>query len=60
MRMEIPAILPATPPTMAPVCEVVCPPIGIGEAEFTEEPRELLLVEEELGLVVDAAVEGKA
>ncbi len=38
--MEIPPILPATPPAMAPVFELR-PPIGIGVAEFEEE----LLVE---------------
>jgi hypothetical protein len=38
--MEIPPILPATPPAMAPVFEL--PRIGIGVAEFEEE----LLVEE--------------
>jgi hypothetical protein len=43
MTIEIAAIPPATPPTMTPVFEL-CPPIGIGVAEFEEEPRESLLV----------------
>jgi hypothetical protein len=49
------AIPPATPPTMGPVFEL-CPPIGIGEAEFEEEPRESLLVEYDEEL--EAGVEG--
>jgi len=36
MRMEIPAILPATPPAMAPVFEL-CLTIGTGVAELLEE-----------------------
>jgi hypothetical protein len=56
--MEIPPILPATPPAMAPVFELR-PPIGIGVAEFEEEPRESLLVEElELELRLEAGVKG--
>jgi hypothetical protein len=55
MTMEIAAIPPATPPTMAPVFEL-CPPIGIGEAEFEEELRESLLVEYDEEL--EAGVEG--
>jgi hypothetical protein len=55
MTIEIAAIPPAIPPAMPPVFEL-CPPIGIGVAEFEEEPREMLLVEcdEEL----EAGVEG--
>ncbi len=34
--MEIDAILPATPPAIAPAFEL-CPPIGVGVAEFEEE-----------------------
>jgi hypothetical protein len=44
MAMEIVAIQLTTPPAMAPMFEL-CPPIGIGVAEFVEEPREMLLVE---------------
>jgi len=55
MTIEIVAIPPATPPAMAPVFEL-CPPIGIGVAEFEEEPLESLLAgyDEEL----EAGVEG--
>ena len=44
MTTEIAAMPPATPPTMAPVFELR-PPMGIGVAEFDEEPRETLLAE---------------
>lgn len=58
--MESPPIPPATPPAMAPVFDLL-PSIGIGVAEFEEEPRELLLVEElELELRLEAGVKGRA
>ncbi len=44
MRMEIDAILPATPPAIAPAFERR-PPMGVGVAGFEEEPWEKLLVE---------------
>jgi len=47
MKTEIDAILPATPPAIAPAFEL-CPPIGVGVAEFEEEPRETLLEELEV------------
>jgi hypothetical protein len=50
--MEVVTIPPATPPAMAPVFEL-CPPIGIGVAEFEEEPQ-LVEYDEEL----EAGVEG--
>ena len=53
--MRSAAILPATPPAMAPGFEL-CLPIGIGVAEFEEEPRETLLVEYDEEL--EAGVEG--
>ena len=39
MKMEIDAILPATPPAIAPTFEL-CPPmgVGVGVADFEEEP----------------------
>jgi hypothetical protein len=44
MTMEIAAILPVTPPAIAPVFEL-CPSTGTGVAEFEEESLETLLVE---------------
>jgi len=42
MTIEI-AILPTTPPAMAPVFEL-CPPIGVGVTEFEELEEPLLEV----------------
>ena len=53
MTIEIATIPPASPPAMAPVFESY-PSIGMGAAEFEEEPRESLLV----GYELDAGVEG--
>lgn len=44
--MEIAAMPPATPPAIELVFEL-CPPMGLGVAEFEEEPRETPLVDDD-------------